>query len=151
MSAERYVSWIEHLITGYAADKVKAGNWPEEGSVERSAKECATLLPDGVTTPGHDLLVGMVDGGEVGYLWLFTDPALSTRETFIYDIEVAEGQRGKGHGRGILEAGERWCAEHEVAVLKLHVFGFNTTAINLYESAGFETTNRNMAKRIPPL
>jgi GNAT superfamily N-acetyltransferase len=151
MSAERYASWIEQLISSYAAEKVKAGNWPTAGSLERSAKETVELLPDGVATAGHDVLVGIVDGEEIGFLWLFTDPALTPRETFIYDIEVAAERRGKGYGRGLLEAGERWCAEHEVTILKLHVFGFNTTAIKLYESSGYETTNINMAKRIPPL
>jgi GNAT superfamily N-acetyltransferase len=151
MSAERYASWVEQLITSYAGEKVKAGNWPVEGSLERSAKETAELLPDGAATTGHDVLVGTVDGEEIGFLWLFTDPALTPRETFIYDIEVKAGNRGRGHGRGMLEAAERWCAEHEVTILKLHVFGFNTTAIKLYESSGYETTNINMAKRIPAL
>jgi len=30
----------------------------------------------------------------------------------------------------------------------LHVFGFNMTAINLYESLAFETTNRQMEKEL---
>jgi len=148
MSAERFVSWNKHLVVSFAEEKVEAGNWPVEGSLERSIKENAALLPNGMTTPGHDLFVGNVDGQEVGVLWLFTDPALPTRETYIYDIEVIAEHRGNGYGRGLLEAAERWCAEHDVTVLKLHVFGFNTTAIKLYETSGFEVTNLNMAKQI---
>jgi ribosomal protein S18 acetylase RimI-like enzyme len=148
MTSERFVTWNEHLVASYAREKVDAGNWPEEGAVERSAKENAEQLPQGVATPGHDLFVAFVDGEEVGFLWLFTDPALSTPETFIYDIEVLESRRGEGLGRALLEAAEAWCADHSIGMLKLHVFGSNETAISLYESAGFETTNRNMSKQI---
>ena len=40
------------------------------------------------------------------------------------------------------------CAGHDIGVLKLHVFANNIAAVNLYESAGFEATNINMAKVI---
>lgn len=148
MTPERFVSWNEHQITAYAQDKIDAGNWPEGGALERSAQENDKLLPQGVATPGHDLFVAMVDGREVGTLWLFSDPVLSPPETFIYDIEIDEDERGHGFGRGLLEAAEGWCADHSIAVLRLHVFGFNEVAISLYQSAGFETTNINMAKQI---
>lgn len=148
MTSERFVTWNEHLVTAYARDKIDAGNWPEDGAVERSARENAELLPQGVDTPGHDLFVGTVDGHEIGWLWLFTDPVLAAPETFIYDIEVADGRRGEGLGRELLEAAEAWCADHSIAVLRLHVFEHNTAAVSLYESAGFDTTNRNMAKHI---
>lgn len=148
MTAERFVSWNEHQITAFAQDKIDAGNWPEAGALERSAEENARLLPQGLETPGHNLFVGMVDGREVGSLWLFTDPALTPPETFIYDIEIEPGERGHGFGRELLEAAESWCADHSIATLRLHVFGFNEIAISLYQSAGFETTNINMAKQI---
>lgn len=151
MSAERYVSWVEQLIASFADEKVRAGNWPEEGALERAAAENAKELPDGLESAGHDIFVGTVDGQEIGFLWLFTDPALAAPETYIYDIEVKAEHRGKGYGRGLLEAAERWCVDRGVTTLKLHVFGFNTTAIKLYETSGFEVTNLNMAKRIPPL
>lgn len=148
MTPERYVSWNEQLITSFAEEKVRSGNWPAEGALERSAAENAKDLPQGLETVGHDIFIGVVDGQEIGCLWLFTNPALSVPETYIYDIEVVESQRGNGYGRGLLEAAEAWCADHSIGLLRLHVFGFNTTAISLYQSAGFETTNLNMAKHI---
>lgn len=146
MTAERFRSWNEHQIAVYAQDKVDAGTWPEADAVQRSADENAALLPQGTDTPGHHLFVGLTDGHEVGTLWLFSDAA--TSEAFIYDIEVDPDQRGKGHGRELLEGAEAWCADHSIGVLRLHVFGFNDVAISLYESAGFETTDITMAKQI---
>lgn len=148
MTAERYVSWNERLIVEYAKEKVDSGNWPAEGALERSAKENQRDLPQGLDTPGHDIFVGLVDGEEVGVLWLFTDPQLKVSETMIYDIEIAEEHRGKGLGRELLTAAEEWCADHSIGLLKLHVFGHNTTAISLYESAGFKPTNTNMMKTL---
>ena len=148
MSPERYVTWQEHVVAAYAQEKVDAGNWPAEGALERSARENAADLPQGLDTPGHDIFVGLSDGEEVGVLWLFTDPALDVSTTMIYDIEIGEPHRGKGLGRELLTAAEEWCADHSVGVLKLHVFANNTAAVSLYESAGFEATNINMAKQI---
>ncbi len=148
MSADRFIVWNEQHVADYAREKVEAGNWPADGAVERSARENAELLPLGAATVGHDLFVALEDGEEVGFLWLFTDPALPTPETFIYDIEVVAARRGEGLGRLLLEAAEGWCADHSIGTLKLHVFGSNEAAIGLYESSGFEVTNLNMAKQI---
>ncbi len=148
MSPERFVSWNERLIVEFAKEKVDSGNWPAEGALERSAEENARDLPKGLQTPGHDIFVGLVDGEEVGVLWLYTDPALKAPETMIYDIEIAEQHRGKGLGRELLTAAEEWCADHSIGLLKLHVFAKNAAAVSLYESAGFEATNINMAKII---
>ncbi|MDR7087286.1 GNAT superfamily N-acetyltransferase [Aeromicrobium panaciterrae] len=148
MTPERFVSWNERLVVEYAKEKVDSGNWPAEGALERSAKENQRDLPHGLDTPGHGIFVGLSGGEEVGVLWLFTDPALKTPETMIYDIEIAEDHRGKGLGRELLTAAEEWCADHSIGLLKLHVFAKNTTAVSLYESAGFEATNINMAKII---
>ena len=150
MTAERYVSWFGDLVRHFAQDKIDSGSWPEAGAFERSAEQNAELLPQGVGTAGHHLFVGTVGGEEMGYLWLYVDASTTPLEAFIYDIEVIEGQRGRGLGRGLLDAGERWCAEHDVVMLRLHVFGFNTAAIHLYETSGFETTDLNMAKQIVP-
>lgn len=148
MTAARFPSWNDQLVVSYAREKVESGSWLEDGAVERSRREQLELLPDGVDTVGHDLFVGIVDGEEVGVLWLFTDPDLAVPETFVYDIEVWAEHRGRGLGRELLEAAEGWCADHSVGVLRLHVFAHNEIAIGLYESSGFETTSLTMAKTI---
>jgi GNAT superfamily N-acetyltransferase len=148
MTPERFASWIDQQIRDYAQGKVDAGIWAAEDALASSAAQHAALLPDDLDTPGHDLFVATVDGHEVGNLWLFTDPVTNVRETFIYNIEIDEQHRGKGLGRALLTAAEQWCAAHDVSALRLNVFTYNTTAVSLYESAGFVPTNTNMMKRI---
>ena len=150
MSAAYFAGWNERLIVEYAREKVQAGVWTEEHALGLSKAEQKASLPDGMQTPGHDLFVGTIDREIVGNLWLFTDPGKPVRDTFIYDIEINEANRGRGLGRALLEAAESWCVEHGIAMLRLNVFSFNTTAIQLYESAGFTPTNMNMMKRIAP-
>ena len=148
MSAEHFAEWNEQLVVSYAREKVEAGVWTEEHALDLSRSEQTTSLPQGMQTPGHDLFVGTVDGEVVGNLWLFTDPRQPMRDTFIYDIEIDEAHRGKGLGRALLTAAESWCAEHGSASVRLNVFSFNTTAISLYESAGYSPTSMRMMKRI---
>lgn len=148
MSAAQHAPWMEHVMGWYAQGKVDAGTWPEEGALERALRENAEQLPQGVDTPHNDFFVGSVDGREVGYLWLHTDWEQSSLSTVIQAIEVLEGERGRGFGRELVEAAEGWCADHSIATLRLHVFGRNTVAIDLYESAGFETTDVLMSKTI---
>ncbi|MCD9197391.1 GNAT family N-acetyltransferase [Aeromicrobium wangtongii] len=148
MTPEQFASWNEKLIVSYAHDKVEAGAWPERGAVERSRHDIGADLPLGLDTPGHDLFVARSEGRDVGWLWLATDTTGPAPQAFIHDIEVVEGERGRGLGRALLEAAEAWCADHSIAVLKLHVFAHNEAAVGLYESSGFETTDLSMAKQI---
>jgi len=53
MTEVDYQEYQERLIPIYAAENVKAGNWAEAGSVERSRQEYSIFLPQGLATPGH--------------------------------------------------------------------------------------------------
>jgi GNAT superfamily N-acetyltransferase len=148
MTEDYFAEWNERLIVEYAREKVEAGLWTEEHSLELSRAEQAETLSDGMQTPGHDLFVGVVDDEVVGNLWLYTAPGQPVRTTFIYDIEVLEPHRGRGLGRALLEAAETWCAEHGSSSVRLNVFAPNTTARALYESAGYVPTSTHMMKPI---
>lgn len=66
----------------------------------------------------------------------------------MYDIEVAEEQRGRGYGRALMLLAERVARETGEELLGLHVFAGNTPAIRLYESLGYRTTYVNSAKAL---
>lgn len=141
-----------HLKLGaeYAKVNVEAGNWLEEESLELSQKALDQLLPQGRQTPRVLLLSADNSAGEyVGYVWIGLDrPGTSKPGAWIYDIEVAQEQRGKGYGRALLRAAEEETLRNDVLALGLNVFGNNHVARKLYESSGYSITQIAMSKQL---
>jgi ribosomal protein S18 acetylase RimI-like enzyme len=142
MQQEEYDRVMENEIIGYAADHVRNGNWPEEGSLERSRKEFESLLPEGLHTP-NQYIWSLVDGGQkLGFLWV----EIKDGRAFIYDFLIHEEYRGKGYGKQALAAMDEKLQLLNVKSVALHVFGDNITAQELYKKMGFEITNMHMQK-----
>lgn len=148
MTAEEYVEWYPRSVAAYAEGHIKAGSMPADKAHEMSAKQFADLLPDGLETPAHHLLIGEAGGEKVGMLWLNIPVEGEAVNAFVYNVEVEESQRGKGYGRAMMVGAESYSRDHGAAMLKLHVFGDNTVARTLYTSLGYIETNVNMAKSL---
>jgi ribosomal protein S18 acetylase RimI-like enzyme len=149
MTQARYDAWLAATIREYAAEKVAAGNYAEEGSLERSKGEFDALLPHGLQTPGHELR-SMVDegGSEVGYAWFTIEDRPPGLVVFIYDIAVDPAFRRRGHAQAALAAVEDHARAHGCIGVMLHVFGSNTAARELYRKVGYDETNVIMLKRV---
>lgn len=146
MTPEEYVDWYPVAVSEYAEGHIKAGSMPAETAHELAAKQFADLLPDGLETAAHHLLVGDADGERVGILWLNIPVKGEAVNAFVYDVEVEADQRGKGYGRAMMVGAETYARDQGAAMIKLHVFGDNTVARALYSSLGYAETNVNMAK-----
>jgi ribosomal protein S18 acetylase RimI-like enzyme len=149
MTAAEYDGWRDAAIRSYAEDKVRVGAWPADGAVERSRVAFATLLPEGLATPGHDLRsIVTGDGAVVGTLWFGPADTLGPEVAFIWDIEVDAAHRGRGYGRAALLALEPLARSLGYTSVALHVFGDNEVARNLYRSAGYVETDVSMRKSL---
>jgi ribosomal protein S18 acetylase RimI-like enzyme len=148
MTPAEYDTWQLTLAEGYAAEKVAAGSWAEEGAVQRALDESTQLLPDGANTAGMLIFRAIAtDGRPVGRAWVGLDHPRGEPDTaFLYDIEVDEAERGKGFGRALLSAVEEAVRAAGVGALTLNVFEGNGVATGLYESSGYATTTRQMRK-----
>jgi ribosomal protein S18 acetylase RimI-like enzyme len=147
MTETEYAELMDRLVTGYAASHVEAGQWAATEARQKAAAEMDQLLPDGVATKDMALMTAEAEGRPVGRLWLaFGRPRPD--EGWIYYIEVEPAERGRGFGRAVLSAAEAECAARGLVTLGLNVFGPNTAARSLYESAGYETTSLQMRKGI---
>lgn len=147
MTQPEYETFLERTIPEYAAEHVRAGNWTESESLEKSRKEFEDLLPQGLKTEDNYLYT-LVDGEEpVGMIWVKVkrQPSISG---FIYDVYVNEGYRGKGYGKSLMLLLEEKAREMGLRSLELHVFGSNHVARKLYETIGYETTNVSMSKKL---
>jgi ribosomal protein S18 acetylase RimI-like enzyme len=147
MTQVEFEAFLERTIPEYAADHVRAGNWSESESLEKSRKEFEDLLPQGLGTEDN-FLDTLYDGNEaVGMIWMKVkrDSAISG---FIYDVFVEEGFRGRGYGKSLMLLLEEKAREIGLKSLGLHVFGSNSVARKLYETIGYETTNVLMSKKL---
>ncbi|NEB78741.1 GNAT family N-acetyltransferase [Streptomyces sp. SID14478] len=141
MTPAEYGPWLEHESEQYVRS-VAARGLSEEAAREKSDRDHAALLPEGVATP--DVLLGVLEhrGEPVGTLWVAQRPD----GAYIYDVEVAADRRGQGHGRTLLLLAEADALAAGATRIGLHVFAGNTPALRLYESLGYVPTRHHLHK-----
>lgn len=137
MTAERYPSFAAASEAAFAEELAASGRYSIDDARVESHRQMVQELPDGVGTKRQELFTAAVDDEEVGILWVGLRTRGGRPHAFILDIEVAESQRRKGYGRELMLAAERVARDHGADSVGLHVFGFNTGAIALYESLGY--------------
>lgn len=122
---------------------------PDEGWPTRAAVEKLIAGPDST------ILVAEADNEIAGFLTLQihrvdqTPRMRGRRFVMIENMAVDPLHRRRGIGRALLRAAEDWTAQRGIAVLQLFVWEFNDAAARFYESEGFVTELRGMARRIP--
>ena len=150
LEGARFREYRERLVRDYAADKVRAGVWPEVEAEDRSARELDGLLPDGPLTRDHYLYSVRDESNqtEVGYLWISPRDSGAGRALWIYDIVVHEEYRRRGYAERMLHLAEDRARELGAVRVELHVFGHNKAARALYEKVGYTPTDIIMAKPV---
>ena len=143
MPTERLPAWLDRTMTEYVASRVRSGETREqaEANARRSTDQ---WFPDGVPLPDH-FVWDLVDEQDavVGYLWIGPF-AVGGSEWWVFDVEVDDPHRRRGHARRALEAGQRVAAEHGATSIGLNVFGYNTGAQDLYAQLGYRVTATQM-------
>lgn len=150
MNELEFQTFLSDSITTYADDKVRAGNWKPSEAMKKSRDDHQKLLPLGLATPNHYLFTIEFNHKSSGRIWLSSDPSTAGGAGFIYDLYIEENSRGQGIATQALRLLEKEASGLGLNKLSLHVFGFNTPAIALYNKLGYEVTNLNMSKDIPP-
>jgi RimJ/RimL family protein N-acetyltransferase len=88
--------------------------------------------------PHAAVFVAEAAGEIVGRLSIARDPHPASHHVADLGLMVAAAHRRRGIGRALLARAVDWASEAGVRKLELHVFPYNTAAIALYESFGFE-------------
>lgn len=119
---------------------LREGGVPAEEVEQRAADAFDALLPQGAFTPHAALRVLVYEGEDVGVVWVELEKSpRKDADSYVYEVEVDEAHRGRGHGRTLMLAAEGEALEAGARVLGLHVYAYNTPALNLYASLGYRT------------
>jgi ribosomal protein S18 acetylase RimI-like enzyme len=124
-------------------ERVAAGE-PREVAERVAREQRARSFPGGEPAAGHHLFHVDVAGARVGTVWLGPSFNGDDSERYLFNIEIDEGQRGRGLGRAAMRAAEAWTAAQGARRLSLNVFGFNDVARSLYDSLGYVVAATNM-------
>ncbi|MFB6894305.1 GNAT family N-acetyltransferase [Kitasatospora sp. NPDC056327] len=151
IGADAFPAWLAEAKDGYLHDLLASGLGEQQARAKAEADH-ARLLPQGAATPGVALRRLHGPAGEpLGSLWLalrLRDLPDGTPLAWVMVVEVADGHRGRGHGRTLMRLAERECLAAGVHDLGLNVFSGNGVAIGLYESLGYRVTNRVYGKTL---
>jgi ribosomal protein S18 acetylase RimI-like enzyme len=150
MSEAEYSAYVAESIPEYARDKVAAGQWAEEASLELSRRGYEELLPQGLATADNHFFTvrDAATSQVVGMLWFAVQERAGEKVAYVYDISIRPRQQRQGHGKAVFAALENEARARGLAAIGLHVFGHNTGAKALYDRLGFEATNIVMFKRV---
>lgn len=143
-----YDAWRRQESASFAQNWIERGVPAEQARAKAEASE-RRFLPGGLATPHTWVSHLLRDGEPVGLLWLGryeSEPGEGV--AFVYDVEVTEGERGKGYGRALMALAERIARDAGETRIGLHVFAGNTPALRLYASLGYRTTVVNSYKHL---
>ena len=140
-------AYFEKLWTDYRNELVGAGF--SEGYAEENIQYTKKrVLPEGILAPGNHIFYVYSDFDLVGKLWLATKELDAKTEWFVFDIETFSNFRGKGFGREIMKAAEKYVLDSGGTAISLSVFGNNSIARKLYESLEYETIRLELKKKL---
>ncbi|MEU9712082.1 GNAT family N-acetyltransferase [Streptomyces sp. NPDC059164] len=149
MSEEEFADWRQGAVGAYAQGWIDRGVEPGQARLKSEADHAAHL-PDGLATEGTRFQVLVRAGEVVGHVWVALrelEPGGGTGG-YVFDVEVREEHRGRGHGRALMLLAEDITRAWRADRLGLHVFASNTPALRLYESLGYAPTRYNLAKAL---
>lgn len=150
MTEAAFEAYLARSIPEYAREKVRAGSWHPDDALRLSQEGFAKFLPEGMATPGHFLfeLVEASTNHVMGCLWIFINDQARPPRSWIYDIAIEASHQRRGVGKAALKLAEEEAGRRGSTLMELHVFGWNTRAIALYEKAGYGYVDMVMSKPI---
>ena len=141
---DEFEGWSENHSRVYAEGMIAFADLSRADAEAKAARDVALVFPQGLATEGIRLWVVEDDGRPVGTVFL----GVRDGGAWLYDITIAEEERGRGYGRAAMLALEEEVRRLGYDALGLNVWGGNEVARNLYRSLGFAEVSVGMKKRL---
>jgi ribosomal protein S18 acetylase RimI-like enzyme len=148
VAGAEFAGWRAEVEEAYAVDLATNGGLTDAQARRKASSDTAALLPEGVTTPGHEIGWLQHAGERVGRLWVAERTVHGERMLFVYDVEVDIEHRGRGHGRAAMLLVEAIARRRGIDQIGLNVFGGNSVARSLYRSLGYVERAVTMGKHL---
>ena len=150
MTPREFDTWRPWAVQDYAREDVEHKGIDPDRALGNMSAFLESVIPRGPRTEGHRLSIveDAATGGRVGYTWWAVRDLDAGPAAWIYDVYIDEPFRGKGFGRGLMEAVETQVREAGLTRMELHVWVDNDPATSLYRSLGFVPTGMEMFKQL---
>ena len=144
MREEEYGAWDAEHRAEYRRGLVEQLGMAPERAAAKVERDVDHVLPDGLATPDTWIWAVEDDGRVVGTVFV------GVREggAWLYDITIAEGDRGKGYGRAAMTALEDEVRALGHDTIGLNVWGENEVARGLYRSLGWAEESVHMRRKL---
>jgi ribosomal protein S18 acetylase RimI-like enzyme len=150
MTESEFQAYSKGAMEELARERVREGDWQPAEALQKAEQEFLRMLPQGVNSKNQYLLSIQADQTDLnlGMLWFALRGTAPHLAAFIYDFMIYEPFRQHGYGRQALSALDEKARQLGIDTISLHVFGHNQAAIALYQKAGYQITNLQMAKKL---
>lgn len=139
MTQDEYRRFKAYSIADYANDLMKSHGFHREQALKQSTEEFENMLPKGHETDGQFLLT--IEDTQrrkaVGLIWFFYEMDHGTRQVWISDFLIHDGERRKGYATAALSEMERMAKTAGCTESALYVWDHNQAGCNLYQKCGY--------------
>jgi ribosomal protein S18 acetylase RimI-like enzyme len=98
---------------------------------------------------GHAVLVALLDGRVAGLVSVVERPHFTGEmDAYVGELVIGSAFEGRGAGRALMAAAERWAAERGLSRITLDTGAHNHRARRFYERAGFEEEEIRFSKAV---
>lgn len=141
MSLQEFEAFREYSTNDYAKDLMKDQNLSPENALEQAVTEFADMLPEGVKTKDHSLMMIEDEDSQknVGIIWYLYEITEGTKQVFLNDLLIYQEERRKGYAMAALSEMVHNAAEDGCRQSIIYVWKHNPPGVNLYRKCGYVT------------
>ena len=151
MCEDEFHAFRDNAVRGYAEDKLRSGDWVDRDALTLSLQAVHRSAPNGLQTPNQHFFTvyDAATDTKVGWLWYEVRDDGLYRSVYLCDIVIFDEYQRQGYGTACLAELDNQAKSLGIGRVRLHVFGHNTEAMELYQRCGYKITDCTLAKDLP--
>ncbi|WP_145578854.1 GNAT family N-acetyltransferase [Staphylococcus xylosus] len=108
------------------------------GEYAPSNNDALSNLEHYITSPFNAIYIAENNGELVGFAIVTTENFERTRHEAHFSMGVIRHYREKGLGQSLINSVDAWCLNHNIRRIEAIVVPENTTAVELFKTAGYQ-------------